>query len=178
MGQKACAVAGHDPKRFKFKYKEDYSLCKKIKREIREQIQKFYDEEGVRRFYIGGSLGVDIWAGEMILRLKEQPGYEEIELVMVLPYPEHGKNWDELSKKRLDFLQKHSATCMTIGERNGWESYERRNRYLVDQADYLLAVYDDAADARLQITQMVEYAKKKRKKVVLIHPDTACIIQR
>lgn len=29
MRQAACAVTGHRPSRFKFKYSEDYSLCKK-----------------------------------------------------------------------------------------------------------------------------------------------------
>ena len=28
-----CAITGHRPSRFKFKYAEDYSLCKKIKKE-------------------------------------------------------------------------------------------------------------------------------------------------
>lgn len=118
MQQKACAITGHDPKRFKFKYKEDYSLCKKIKRMMKEQIQRLYNENGVRRFYIGGSLGVDIWAGEIILRLKEQPGYEDIELAVILPFPEIEKNWDERSKKRLRFLIKHSADYKTIDVQN------------------------------------------------------------
>lgn len=29
MRHAACAVTGHRPSRFKFKYSEDYSLCKK-----------------------------------------------------------------------------------------------------------------------------------------------------
>ena len=75
MRQAACAVTGHRPSRFKFKYSEDYSLCKKIKRAMLEQFKRLYDEHGVRRYYVGGALGVDMWAGELILRLKEQPGY-------------------------------------------------------------------------------------------------------
>ena len=27
-----CAITGHRPSRFKFKYAEDYSLCKKLKK--------------------------------------------------------------------------------------------------------------------------------------------------
>lgn len=36
--------------------------------------------QGVRRFYIGGSLGLDLWAGEILMELKQQPEYGEIEL--------------------------------------------------------------------------------------------------
>ena len=64
MRHAACAVTGHRPSRFKFKYSEDYSLCKKIKRAMLEQFKRLYDEQGVRRYYVGGALGVDMWAGE------------------------------------------------------------------------------------------------------------------
>ena len=47
MRQTACAVTGHRPSRFKFKYSEDYSLCKKIKRAMFGQFKKLYDEQGV-----------------------------------------------------------------------------------------------------------------------------------
>ena len=68
MRQTACAVTGHRPSRFKFKYSEDYSLCKKIKRAMLEQFKRLYYEHGLRRYYVGGALGVDMWAGELILR--------------------------------------------------------------------------------------------------------------
>lgn len=112
MRQAACAVTGHRPSRFKFKYSEDYSLCKKIKRAMLEQFKRLYDEHGVRRYYVGGALGVDMWAGELILRLKEQPGYGDIELVVVLPFEGHDSKWDERSKRRMDFLLRMCSDCV------------------------------------------------------------------
>ena len=58
--KKSCAVTGPKPTRFKFGYKEDYSLCKKIKKAMLEQFKRLYHEKGVRRFYIGGAMGVHI----------------------------------------------------------------------------------------------------------------------
>lgn len=52
-----------------------------------EQFKRLYHEKGVRRFYIGGAMGVHIWAGELVLQLRGQPGYEDIELVVVLRPP-------------------------------------------------------------------------------------------
>ena len=66
-----CAVAGHRPTRFKWKYKENNNGCKRLKKRMHDQFIVLY-EKGVRRFLVGGSLGVDQWAGEIILRLKEQ----------------------------------------------------------------------------------------------------------
>lgn len=114
MRQTACAVTGHRPSRFKFKYSEDYSLCKKIKRAMFEQFKRLYDEQGVRRYYVGGALGVDMWAGELILRLKEQPGYGDIELVVVLPFEGHDAKWDERSKRRMDFLLRMCSECVGV----------------------------------------------------------------
>ena len=39
-------------------------------------------------------MGVHIWAGELVLQMKEQPGYEDIGLVVVLPAPGHDAKWD------------------------------------------------------------------------------------
>ncbi len=55
---KSCAITGHRPVRFKWKYKENDPRCKRLKRKIQEQLIQLY-EQGVRRFYVGGALGVD-----------------------------------------------------------------------------------------------------------------------
>ncbi len=80
MESKTCAITGHRPVRFKWKYKENDTRCKRLKRRMQEQFVLMY-EQGVRRYYVGGALGVDLWAGEILLLLKEQPEYGDIELV-------------------------------------------------------------------------------------------------
>ncbi len=105
---KSCTVAGPKPTRFKFGYKEENSLCRKIKKAMLRQFQRLYSKKGVRRFYIGGILGVNLWAGELLLKLKEDPGYEDIELVVVLPFPGHDAKWDIRSRKRLEYLMRNS----------------------------------------------------------------------
>lgn len=169
---KSCVITGDKPTRFKFGYKENYSLCKKIKRIMREQIKGLY-EKGVTRFYIGGSLGVDLWAGEITLRLKEQPGYEAIELVVVTPFEGYDLKWDERSRKRLEFLIKHSKEHLTIGEMNCQASYTKRNCYMVDYADYVLAVCDKGMVSSSALKKMLSYVYKRERRIIFIHPDTA-----
>lgn len=43
----ACFVTGHRPSRFKFKYNENRSLCKKIKRALTEQIKAYYERGSI-----------------------------------------------------------------------------------------------------------------------------------
>lgn len=175
MRQTACAVTGHRPSRFKFKYSEDYSLCKKIKRAMFEQFKRLYDEQGVRRYYVGGALGVDMWAGELILRLKEQPGYGDIELVVVLPFEGHDAKWDERSKRRMDFLLRMCSDCVVVGKEDCRESYIKRNCYMIDHANYLVAVYDNERNLRSGTMQTVRYAERCGLTIAFINPDTATV---
>ena len=84
MDLRSCAITGHRPTRFKWKYKENTSGCKRLKKQIREQCALLY-ENGVRQFWVGGSLGVDMWAAELLLKLKKEPDYSGIELMIALP---------------------------------------------------------------------------------------------
>lgn len=167
-----CAVTGHRPTRFKWKYKENNNGCKRLKKRMHDQFIALY-EKGVRRFLVGGSLGVDQWAGEIILRLKEQPEYSDIELVVVLPFPGHDKQWDPRSRERLAFLIRHSTECITVGKTAGRKSYIQRNRYMVDHADHLLVVYDGEQNMKSSTVQTVNYAIEKKCPLIAIHPDTA-----
>lgn len=175
MNECVCAITGHRPSRFKFKYSEDYALCKKIKASMLEVFRKLHDEKEVRRFYVGGALGVDMWAAEQILRLKEQPGYEDIELVVALPFVGHDAKWDQRSKRRMEFILQHCSRKEVIGNKDCRESYIKRNCYMVDQANYLVAVYDDVRNLRSGTMQCVRYARKKQVPVILIHPDTSMV---
>ena len=134
-------------------------------------------EKGVRRFYVGGALGVDMWAGEQLLNLKEQPGYEEIEIMIVLPFEGHDGGWDERSRKRMRILKQRCTECLVIGKNNSQKNYIKRNCFMVDHSDYMVAVYDNERSLESGTMQAVDYAEQRGLYIVLIHPDTADVIQ-
>ena len=86
MNQYACAITGHRPTRFCFGYNEEDPLCQKLKECLLEQFRILHDEKFVRTFFVGGALGVDMWAGEQLLTLRAQTGYEDIKIVVVVPF--------------------------------------------------------------------------------------------
>ena len=178
MKELSCAVTGHRPTRFKFKYKEDTAGCKRLKKRLHDQFVLLY-EKGVRRFYVGGALGVGMWAGEILLRLKEQPKYKDIELMIALPFEGYDSKWDERSKIRMNFLLLHSREITILGkaDQNAAENYRRRDQFMVDHADYLLAVYDNDRSIRSRTETTVNYALKKRLSIIYIHPDTGMVTQ-
>lgn len=171
-----CAITGHRPARFKWKYNENNNGCKRLKKRMRDQFVLLY-EQGVRQFWVGGALGVDMWAGEILLRLKEQPEYSEIKLMVALPFENHDADWDERSKKRMEFLIRHSSKTVVVGkkEQRPEVNFRQRNEYMVDQADCLLAVYDNDRSIRSGTEMTVNRAKAKGLEIVFIHPDTATV---
>lgn len=112
-----------------------------------------------------------------MLRLKEQPEYGDIELVVVLPFENHDAEWDARSKSRLKFLINYSADTVTVGTtaEPAAVCYKRRNYYMVDHADCLLAVYDNDRSIRSGTGMTVNYAKKKDLPITLIHQDTGIV---
>lgn len=173
MNLNACAITGHRPTRFKWKYNENDNDCKRLKRRLKEQLAALYDQ-GVHQFYIGGALGVDIWSGELLLELKEQPEYSEIELVLVLPFKGYDQDWDLKSKHRLSVLRQNSAEVIVAGTlvNSPTNNYRQRNQYMVDHAGCLLAVYDNDRQLRSGTMQTVNYARRKGLPITLIHPDS------
>lgn len=174
-----CAITGHQGTRFRFKYKDSNNGCKRLKRRMREQFIALY-QEGVRHFWIGGGLGVDLWAGEILLRLKEEPEYHEIVLHAALPFPGYDAKWDERSKLRMAFVVKHSASTQMVGTMDSLPSvcYRQKDRFLIDQADCLLTVYDNDRSVRNGVGASVFLAEKKNIPIIMIHPDTGIVTRK
>ena len=61
----------------------------------------------------------------------------------------------------------------TIGQSGTTSDYKKRNYYMVDHADFLLAVYDNNRKLRSGTGQTVNYALKQNLRIIFLHPDTA-----
>ena len=122
-------------------------------------------------------MGVDLWSGELLLELKDQPEYSDIELVLVLPFTGHDRDWDPKSRRRLSVLRQRSAKVVIAGtaENNSVTNYKLRNQYMVDHANCLLAVYDNDRNLRSGTMQTVNHARRMHLTITLIHPDSAAV---
>ena len=170
----ACAFTGHRPDRYFFKYNELHPLCERIKAVLLEQAKDLYNR-GVRRFYVGGALGADMWAGEAVAALKSLPGYDEAELVCALPYKGYDSDWDDESHDRLHRLMSGCIEVKAVSGPEDKHAIKKRNQYLVDHSEILIAVYDEKRGLRSGTKQTVEYARKLNREIIFIHPETAAV---
>lgn len=164
-----CAFTGHRPTRFAFKYNEAAPTCAKLKNVLAKQIARLY-RCGVTQYLTGCALGVDMWAGEAVLALAEQ--YPEISLRCIVPFAGQERQWTTAQQARYNVLLQRSSQTVIIRDRYTDDCYFARNRYLVDNSDVLLAVYDGEAKKRSGTGYTVRYAQSTGKPVLLIHPDT------
>jgi uncharacterized phage-like protein YoqJ len=174
MNKLSCAVTGHHPQRFKFKYNEETPLCRSLKASITERIKELY-YKNINIFYVGCAVGVDTWAAEIVLTLKQQTDFSDIELFCAIPFPEHGEKFTAGQKKRYQYIIEHCTHKEVVSRHYSPVAYKRLNYFLVDKAQYLIAVYDQDKSERHGLGQMVNYAVKNNRQIIYIHPDTAII---
>lgn len=91
---------------------------KYLKKFLKNRLLTFI-ENGVEWFIIGGELGVELWAGEIILELKEK--YSEINLGVIFPYTSFGENWNEMNRGLLERVT-HQADYVNYTSNKDYES--------------------------------------------------------
>ena len=164
---RSCSFTGHRPSRFSFGYSEADERCLKIKACMAEQISSLI-AKGVTIFYSGMALAVDTWAAEIVLDMKKS--HLDIRLIAVRPCETQADSWSaEQQARHFDILARCDEV-VTLYPKFTRSCLFERNRYLVNHAEYLLAVYDGGSDGGTAYT--VKYGKKKERRIIIIHPDT------
>lgn len=167
MKTKKCAFTGHRPQSLPFGFNETDERCVALKQTLRSEIIKLIENEGVTHFISGMAIGVDMYAAEIVLGLKAS--YPGITLESAIPCETQAAKWNEELRDRYfeiaskcdkeTLIQKHyTADCM-----------HKRNRYMVDQADYIIAVWDGRPSGT---GKTVQYAQRQGKPVIAINPKT------
>lgn len=132
MENKICCFTGHRP--------EKLNETEQQVKELLEKAIKDSVKEGFLTFITGMARGVDIWAAEIVLKLKEQN--QNIRLICAMPYKGFEKKWKlydidiynkiiEGSDEKVFVCQHYSSGC-----------YQMRNCYMVDRSNKVIAVFN------------------------------------
>lgn len=171
MRNVACAFTGHRPMKFSFGYDEEDERCIRLKLVMAQQIASLI-ESHVSLFYTGMAQGVDQWGAEIVLDMKRQ--YPHVRLIAVLPCETQANKWSVEQRERYFNTLPECDEVIMLNAHYTPECMLERNRYLVDHADYLIAVYDGGGKGGTAYT--VRYAREKKKEIIVIQPDTLEVI--
>ncbi len=162
-----CAFTGHRPKSFSFGYNEDSPEFGVLINKIRNSIIQACNA-GCRTFYCGMAEGVDLWCGEIVLELKDKFD-PPLELCAVVPFLGQPDGMSDKNKLRYRKIMENSKDRFLVSRRFTKSCYQKRNFYLVDSCDAIIAVWDEKNKIS-GTAQTVRYAKRKNKRIFLIQP--------
>ena len=164
---KACAFTGHRPEKLPFGDNEKDPRCEQLKQKLFCEILRM-TREGVTTFITGMAKGVDIWAAEIVLSLRETLPDRNIQLLAIVPYDRQALSWSIGERARYEKVLDKADKVEYISHDYYNGCLQKRNRYMVDNATHLIAVYDENQGGGTKYT--VDYARKKGLNITIIEP--------
>ena len=123
---------------------------------------------------MGGAQGTEMWSGEMLAAMKDLPEYSSIELICVMPFKGHDSGWGDAGKRRLSQILSACDGLKYISLSRDLKA-AKSYRYIVENSNCLIAVYDVFRKPRCDIGRAVDNAKRRELKIASIHPETAAV---
>lgn len=172
MNKIACAFTGHRPSKFPWKYDETDCRCIALKSALTEQI-KLLAESGVTQFLSGMAEATDAWSALAVLDLREKN--HALKLHCILPCCEQADRWSASSQNFYHSILKRTDSTVYVSREYHENCMLDRNRFLVEHASILLAVYN--GEKRSGTAATMRYAYKTGREIIMIDPTTLCVTQ-
>lgn len=160
--QMTVCFSGYRPEKLPWGYDEDDPRCAALKERLRQAVTDAC-EQGYRHFICGMARGVDTYCGEITLALRAQ--YPEITLEATIPCPSQPEGWTPEQQARWQALVERCDYETMVQDHYSVGCMQRRNRYMVDHARRLIAVFDGQEGGT---RRTVEYAMRRGLEIVYV----------
>jgi len=161
---KTVSFTGHRPNKLKGYNPRDN---KELLWKLHEEIVKHIEDKNADTFISGMALGVDMWAARIVLRLKSLE-YPHLKLICAIPCLNHSSKWNAQSQKEWQSIVDKADEVFYVSKEE-YKPYlmQRRNIWMVDESDYVIAVWDGSAGGT---GNCVRYAQEEDKEITVINP--------
>lgn len=149
-----CCFTGHRPEKLK---EPEAVICCRLEEAIRQAIS-----DGFTVFITGMARGVDIWAAEIVVRLREEG--QPIRLICASPYQGFESRWSADWQRRYNDVMAMANLVCYICTGYSRSCFQIRNEWMVDRSTRIIAVYNGEPGGT---RNTIEYAYSKR---LSIHP--------
>lgn len=166
MEKNGCCFTGHRPKSLPFGNDEGAPGCERLKELLRENIERQITENGITHFISGMAMGVDIYAAEIVLQLKEK--YPHITLECAIPCETQANRWNDSWRNRYFDIIYRADAAKTLQTRYTYDCLMKRNKYMVDNSDVVIAVWNGEKSGT---GNTVRYAESCGKSIIIIDPN-------
>ena len=124
-----CCFTDCCPQSLPFGFNESDERCKKLRALLKEEIVKLIEEQGVTQYISGMEIGIDMYAAELVLELKEE--YPQIMLECVIPCESQAEKWSEPLRDRYFGIIERCDKETLLQTRYTPDCVQKRNRYMV-----------------------------------------------
>jgi len=164
---RVCAFTGHRPNKLPWRYDETDERCVALKAVLTEQIG-LLAETGVTQFLSGMAEGTDMICSEIVLALrKKNPA---IKLHCILPCTAQAEKWSASSRNLYCSILERADSVVYVSRDYHKDCMLDRNRFMVEHASVLLAVYNGTRRSGTGAT--VNYARQMGREIIVIDPMT------
>jgi len=153
-------------------FNDDHPGIGFIKTALRNQLLILLDE-GLEWVIVSGQLGVESWAVEVVIELKEQ--YPHLKYAIITPFIEQDKNWNENNKEKYRTLIEgadYQVSLTSIPYEAPWQFIEK-DKFLMRNSDGMLIVYDEENEGSPKFIKKSaqNYADVSKYRVIIITAD-------
>lgn len=165
MTGKCCAFTGHRPMKLPWRYNESDVRCKALQRVLAAHIAALIGK-GVTGFLSGMAEGVDQYMARIVLEFrKENPS---LKLHCILPCVEQDLKWNASAREQYQNILQQADSIVYVSRSYHKDCMLERNRFMVDHAATLLAVYN--GEVRGGTAATIRYAKKSGRDIIIVDP--------
>ena len=161
------AFTGHRPEQLHIGHNELSEEGQALRDFIINEI-RVLEQAGADTFFCGAARGADIICGELVMQ--EKQAHPELKLICVIPFAEQARGWAMNWAFRYRELLRNADQIVLMCSNYQRGCYHMRNRYMVDNCDLLIAIYNGENNGGTAYT--VNYARERGKEILIIDPNT------
>lgn len=151
--QHRCCFTGRRPEKLNMPETEVIAW---LESEIRRAI-----DDGFVTFISGMARGVDIWAAEIVLRLRDDG--KPIHLICASPFEGFERSWSEDWKRRYNSVMRQADIVKFVCKGYSRSSFQIRNEWMVDRSARLIAFFNGQTGGT---KNTIAYANKQGIRIV------------
>ena len=132
LRQHRCCFTGHRPEKLGV---SEAVVVAGLKKEIRTAIA-----DGFQTFISGMARGVDLWAADIVLSLRDEGA--AIRLICASPYQGFEVRWSREWQERYRQVMERADLVRFICQEYSRDCFQRRNEWMVDHSARVIAAYN------------------------------------
>lgn len=148
-----------------------------IKKALENRFRALLDE-GLEWILVSGQLGVETWAAEVAIEMKEE--FPQLKFALLTPFLEQENKWNEANQEKYKEIARQADFHRSLTNRPyeaPWQFIEK-NKFFLRNSDGILIMYDEETDGSPKFIkkEAEQYAEKNDYQVMLITADDLRVV--